>query len=110
MYLRYESWLGCSCCALCLPPTTGRWRGLEVAIKVVSFKNNEDEGPTSSTTDTAAQQKKRAVMEAAVCASIVHDNVVATYAHEIVSSAVEYCLLMVVLLICSPLLELQAPG
>jgi hypothetical protein len=62
----------------------GKWRGLEVAIKVVSFKNTEDDDEGSA--DTAAQQKKRAVMEAAVCASIVHDNVVATYAHEIVST------------------------
>ena len=52
----------------------GSWRGLEVAVKMVLFSNQQG---------GANAPEKRAVMEAAVSSSVVHPNVVATYHYDI---------------------------
>jgi hypothetical protein len=58
----------------------GTWRGLEVAIKSIIF-----EGPHSGGLPSTAAS------EAAIASTLVHPNIVATYAHELrsVSSPVE---------------------
>lgn len=49
----------------------GKWRGLEVAVKTVLFSEQRN------------GTEQRAIMEAAVCASVVHPNVVCTYHYDI---------------------------
>mmetsp|Transcript_8894 Transcript_8894/g.26992 ORF Transcript_8894/g.26992 Transcript_8894/m.26992 type:complete len:491 (-) Transcript_8894:807-2279(-) len=65
----------------------GRWRGLEVAVKTVVFSENNGAGMSTHTAKArvAAQPQQRAVMEAAVCTSVMHPNVVATYHYDIVA-------------------------
>ena len=52
----------------------GMWRNLEVAVKIVVFAQF---GPGGVEND------KRAITEAAVCMSVVHPNVTATYHYDI---------------------------
>ncbi|GAX73134.1 hypothetical protein CEUSTIGMA_g587.t1 [Chlamydomonas eustigma] len=52
----------------------GKWKNLDVAVKTVLFSNKSGQKDAPD---------KRAVMEAAVCTSIVHPNVVATYHYDI---------------------------
>eukprot|EP00798_Chlamydomonas_sp_ICE-L_P025912 gene25912-11588_t len=52
----------------------GRWRNQDVAVKTLLFSDHGDQ-------NTGSQQ--RAVMEAAVCSSVVHPNVVCTYHYDI---------------------------
>mmetsp|Transcript_17519 Transcript_17519/g.44120 ORF Transcript_17519/g.44120 Transcript_17519/m.44120 type:complete len:1028 (-) Transcript_17519:21-3104(-) len=53
----------------------GTWRGLTVAVKTVLFSERED-GDTKL-------PHERAIMEAAVCTSVQHRNVVSTYHYDI---------------------------
>ncbi|KAL6747847.1 hypothetical protein V8C86DRAFT_2896405 [Haematococcus lacustris] len=53
----------------------GTWRGLTVAVKTVLFSERED-GDTKL-------PHERAIMEAAVCTSVAHRNVVSTYHYDI---------------------------
>ena len=50
----------------------GRWRGLEVAIKTIVFsaRDSSTEGSLVAT-------------EAAIASTLVHDNIVATYSHDV---------------------------
>ncbi|GAX73206.1 hypothetical protein CEUSTIGMA_g659.t1 [Chlamydomonas eustigma] len=57
----------------------GRWRNLEVAVKTVLFS----ESTSSNATRQAAQPQQRAIMEAAVCTSVIHQNVVTTYHYDL---------------------------
>ncbi len=52
----------------------GKWRNLDVAVKTVLFSERHG-GMHGSKAGTPQQ---RAVMEAAVCTSVVHPNVVST--------------------------------
>ncbi|KAG1663772.1 hypothetical protein FOA52_011823 [Chlamydomonas sp. UWO 241] len=60
----------------------GRWRGLEVAVKTVLFSESNQMGTTSKARH-AAQPQQRAIMEAAVCTSVMHPNVVSTYHYDL---------------------------
>ena len=52
----------------------GRWRNLDVAVKTVLFTNKQG---------LKDAPEQRAITEAAVCSSVVHCNVVATYHYDI---------------------------
>jgi len=61
----------------------GSWRNLEVAVKTVMF--SEPQG--SEINEPLAQRvQQRAIMEAAVCTSVMHPNVVATYHYDLTPS------------------------
>ncbi|GAX84642.1 hypothetical protein CEUSTIGMA_g12063.t1 [Chlamydomonas eustigma] len=62
----------------------GRWRNLEVAVKTILF-SEQTGGASSSVADRHMQPQRRAIMEAAVCTSVMHDNVVVTYHYDITS-------------------------
>jgi len=58
----------------------GRWRNLEVAVKTVLFSDRLGVKDKQS-----AQPQQRAILEAAVCTSVMHPNVVITYHYDITS-------------------------
>jgi len=70
-----------------MPVFAGSWRNLEVAIKVVAFR--ERDGAKHSATD-------RVIMEAAVAKSCVHANVVSTHAHPCTRVCVCVCVFVCV--------------
>ena len=60
-----------------MDPHAGKWRGLHVAIKTIVF--------------TAPDSKAEGALvasEAAIASSLVHDNIVATYSHDLQMVAV----------------------
>lgn len=64
----------------------GRWRNLEVAVKTVLFSEQAGSGATGTGTGAkkkSAHPQQRAVLEAAVCTSVMHQNVVTTYHYDI---------------------------
>ncbi|KAJ9519979.1 hypothetical protein QJQ45_014707 [Haematococcus lacustris] len=58
----------------------GKWRGLEVAVKTVLFT---DHAKDSKVRGQRGAPQQRAILEAAVCTSVTHNNVVATYHYDI---------------------------
>jgi len=62
----------------------GRWRNLDVAIKTVMFSEAQDATGSGSGSRVAAHPQQRAIMEAAVCTSVMHPNIVTTYHYDIV--------------------------
>lgn len=58
---------------MCVCLCAGEWRGLEVAIKTVLFSDA-----------IAEQSLKLAASEAAIAINLSHENVVATYSHDVV--------------------------
>ena len=66
-----------------VPPLTGRWKNMDVAVKVMLFQNM-----TLAATNSAAEVKlqlarKLVLQEAALCCSMSHPNVVATYNYDV---------------------------
>eukprot|EP00798_Chlamydomonas_sp_ICE-L_P031134 gene31134-6273_t len=55
----------------------GRWRNLEVAVKTVLFSES-----VQTKGRATAQPHQRAILEAAVCSTVIHPNVVITYHYE----------------------------
>ncbi|KAG1663771.1 hypothetical protein FOA52_011822 [Chlamydomonas sp. UWO 241] len=60
----------------------GRWRNLDVAVKTVVF-NEPTAGPGETLPPVQSSPQHRAVLEAAVCTSANHPNVVVTYHFEL---------------------------
>ena len=52
---------------------------MEVAVKTVLFSDNTDMGKHNSNAEGGAQPQQRAILEAAVCTSVINPNVVITY-------------------------------
>ena len=76
--------------ALCAPP--GHWANMNVAVKIMLFQNSTQRAPASSHYDaedpsTSASKHRDTLQlvlrEAAVCCSMAHPNVVATYHYEV---------------------------
>lgn len=67
----------------------GRWRNLEVAVKTVLFSEASKPGSDAAKAAAASNKRQsahpqqRAILEAAVCTSVMHPNLVTTYHYDI---------------------------
>lgn len=57
---------------VCDDEIAGQWRGLKVAIKTVVFQSDLVDGPIS-----------RVASETVIASNLIHQNIVATYSHDI---------------------------
>ena len=73
----------------------GRWKQLDVAVKVVLFQNtaalmaamSKNEGAKVGGFSKRELARQHVLREAAVCCSVLHPNVVATYHYEVLHAA-----------------------
>ena len=84
----------CTTVHFCSPTslTVGRWKSLDVAVKIMMFQNTPPPGAPPVVTRAAGHHfkvcdRQLAVREAALCCSMSHPNVVATYHYEVLQAS-----------------------
>ena len=67
-----------------MPPLAGRWKNMDVAVKIMLFQNTTLASAQNSAADVKVQLARKLVLqEAALCCSMSHPNVVATYNYDV---------------------------